>query len=42
VAVLTHGLKKEAAVPSKEIEFASECLKLVRSDPDKYTAEFEV
>jgi hypothetical protein len=42
VAVLTHGLKKEAAVSAAEIEFAISCLALVRSDPQKYTAEFEV
>jgi putative component of toxin-antitoxin plasmid stabilization module len=42
VAVLTDGLRKEAAVPPAEIELAIECLKLVRRDPEKYTADFEV
>jgi hypothetical protein len=42
VAILTHGLTKKAAVPNSEIEFAIRCLDLVRSDPDQFTAEFEI
>jgi hypothetical protein len=42
VAILTHGLTKKDVVPETQIEFAIECLKLILTDPDKYTAEFEV
>jgi hypothetical protein len=42
IAVLTHGLTKESTVPNAEIEGAIRCLALVRSNPDRFTAEFEV
>jgi putative component of toxin-antitoxin plasmid stabilization module len=42
VAVLTHGLIKQAAVPDAELDYAIRCLNLVRSDPQQFTAEFEV
>jgi hypothetical protein len=42
VAVLTHGVVKEAAVPNAEIELAIERMALVRQEPGKHTAIFEV
>jgi hypothetical protein len=39
---IRHGFSKQAAVPNAEIEFAIECLELIRQDPDRFTADFEV
>ena len=40
-AVLSHGIRKPGAkVPDIEIERAIKHMKLVESDPDKYTADF--
>jgi hypothetical protein len=41
VACLTHGFTKEGDVPEKEIEFAIRAKKLVETDRDRYTAEWE-
>jgi len=41
VVVLTHGFTKEKEVPKREIELAILCMKLVREDRNKYTADFE-
>jgi len=40
MAVLTHGLTKEKAVPPEDIEHAIYCRKLVEIDLEKYTADF--
>jgi phage-related protein len=42
VACLTHGFTKEGPVPNAEIEFAIRAKKLVTSDRDQYTEEWEV
>lgn len=42
VAILTSGLTKRDKVPLAEIEIAIERMALVRKDPKKYTAEFEL
>ena len=36
-AVLSHGIKKEAVVPAREIELAIRRRAAYRSDPTKYT-----
>lgn len=41
-ATISHGIKKEAEVPEKEINLASERRNMVIKYPDKYTADFEV
>lgn len=40
IAILTHGITKTAAVPSREIEFAIRCINDVRANANKFTAEF--
>jgi len=43
VACLTHGItKKGDDVPDAEIEFAIQAKKLVETDRDRYTVEWEV
>jgi phage-related protein len=42
LACLSHGLTKEDKVPDNDIETAILRKKLVASDPDKYTADWEV
>ena len=42
VACLTHGFTKEDAVPDAQIEYAIRVKKLVDSDHERYTAEWEV
>jgi len=39
---LSHGLTKEDVVPPKDIDEAVRRMKLVKSNPDKYTADFEL
>ena len=40
-AVLSHGIRKTGAkVPDQEIEKAIRSMRLVESNPDKYTADF--
>jgi phage-related protein len=42
VVVVSHGLTKRGQVPDEEIEFAIACMNLVRTSPDKYTADFDI
>jgi putative component of toxin-antitoxin plasmid stabilization module len=42
VAVLSHGCTKEGAVPKQEIERAIERKGQVESNPQRFTAEFEM
>lgn len=42
VACITHGFTKEGAIPDTEIERAKRARKLVKSDLDKHTAEWEL
>lgn len=41
VSCLSHGFTKESKVPKAEIDLAVRRKKLVESDPDQYTAEWE-
>lgn len=41
-ACCSHGLTKEDDVPDRLIDAAVEAKRLVKIDPDKYTADFEV
>ena len=41
IATLTSGFTKEGEVPDKEIDLAIERLALVKSNPTKFTADFE-
>jgi hypothetical protein len=38
IAVISHGLTKEAEVPDKDIEYAIYCRKLVELDMEAFTA----
>lgn len=40
IAILTHGITKDSAIPDQEIEFAVRCLEDVRADFAKYTMPF--
>lgn len=40
IAILTHGITKESAIPAQEIEFAIRCLAEVRADFNKHTLPF--
>jgi hypothetical protein len=42
IALLTHGLTKQAEIPDADIELAMECLELARRNPVQFTSEFEV
>ncbi|HZZ72992.1 MAG TPA: type II toxin-antitoxin system RelE/ParE family toxin [Pirellulales bacterium] len=42
VVTLTSGFTKEGDVPQKEIQLAIERLALVKENPTKHTAEFEI
>ena len=42
VAILSHGLTKEKNVPDKDIELAKKRRRLIQSNPDRYTADFQV
>lgn len=37
---LSHGVLKERRVPPREIDLAIARMRLVRNDPDQYTADF--
>ncbi len=41
-AVLVHALTKEAKIDPRDIDLAVERMALVRRDPEKYTADFDV
>jgi phage-related protein len=41
VACLSHGFTKESEIPDTEINRAVKRKRLVESDPDRYTAEWE-
>jgi hypothetical protein len=41
IACLSHGFTKESKVPDAEIDLAVHRKRLVESNPDKYTAEWE-
>ena len=42
IVVLSHGVKKVAKVPPKEIDLAVRRKQLILSAPDRYTADFEM
>jgi hypothetical protein len=42
VACMTHGFTKEGPIPPIEIDRANTARKLVESDQDRYTADWEI
>jgi phage-related protein len=42
VVALSHGITKEGRVPPAEIDRAIERMELVKGNPDRYTADFEI
>ena len=42
IVALSHGIVKEAGIPSKEIELAIHRMMLVKKSPNRHTATFEV